>query len=267
MVITHLTTGAPASIMRADVVVCTNQHRQAKFWRKNNVESLFVVLSATAMLWMGMSELLNDVYRIPANEFFDAYDDQLQTSENDGRTIRKASRLYDQMPAWSLGNIELRRYASLVLMGCASISSNGGNDPLCASEGIRNALVASIKKAPVEPLSWALLADLELRLRDDRLLALQYLKQSYRVALVEPEHSLYRLNVAFRCADKWDKDVRRLLQKEMVVLFPEVGRNPNAAAFIEQIKSDTLVQDFFRTLLRGNDVALKQYEAALERAL
>ncbi|WP_462322684.1 hypothetical protein [Halochromatium sp.] len=85
---------------------------------------------------------------------------------------------------------------------------------------INTAVTATRTKAPVQPLGWAYLADLRLPPSGDCREAMAALRQSYRVAPIEPDLIVYRLELAVRCPRQWSPallnamraDLQRLLR-------------------------------------------------------
>ena len=222
-----------------------------------------VLVAAIVLIWVCAMGLVQSQRRIPAGSYFDTHQAQFEPTANDSPSLDKALGYYRQMQRDARGAEEWRRLAALLLMTKSRHPEPDENRLSPTEQEVRTALVASLAREPSHPLTWAYLADSELRFAGDMHKAAQELEQSYRVAPLEPDFFFYRLGIALRCKPQWNLAIVRYLRREMESLFPAQGENRNAMLFIQRAKSDAELRVFANTLLRQNQRAFGQYQMAL----
>ncbi len=235
--------------------------RPSSVWTfRDTLQGSLLSLVAVALLASAGFGLTRELTRIPANRYFVLHDTQLEAGEE--RYLHKAAELYARMPDWTRGAVEQRRLGFLRLM---EHKNQGSALPLTADEQtqIVRILTASLRQEPVHPLTWAYLAEADIMRRGDLSQALRYLKQSYRVAPIEPDFFFYRLDLALQCRAVWDAAFLDMIRAEIKSLFPESGTNPNARPFIRAIKSDPRLMAFVTRILKQDEGVFQRFEAKL----
>lgn len=202
--------------------------------------------------------------RIPANRYFKTHEEQFQSNTDNGATLRTARQHYRNISRSSLGPEDWRKIAALLLMFEKPTASAKGNNSSPTEHEIRTALVSSLEREPAHPLTWAYLADTDLRFGNNAKKALQKLEQSYRVAPLEPDFFFYRLGIALNCKQQWDIAILGHLRREIGSLFTEQGNSRNRDRFIELALSNVELRLLTRTLLRSNLKAFEHYQNALQ---
>ena len=226
--------------------------------------ALLLGLAAAALLAGAGRDLVRELHRIPANGYYETHEDRLPDASDAGRHLGKAIELYRHLPAWVRGAEEQRRLGGLLLMDLQRRQETGADAaPLDPPDGIDDALAASLAQAPAHPLTWAYLADAGLTRGGDPASACRTLKQSYRVAPVEPDFFFYRLGLALDCQDAWDAAFLGLIRPDIASVFPEAGANPNTGRFIETIKSNPRLATFVGGILKSDEAVFQRYEKAV----
>ena len=227
--------------------------------------AIFIGVAAILLCLVGIQGVMRELTIIPPNQFYDTYDERLQSDANQGLSLEKAVSLYDGLPPSALGPNELRRMAALGLMNRKRNPRIDASHAPLSTERIKALLFASLEKEPVHPLSWAYLADAALTQERDPQRGYEYLLQSYRVAPVEPDFVRYRMGLALACQDMWDVDFFEMLRRDVRSLFSNTGWNRNTSAFVRSIKASPRLTAFVGTLLMADGNARERYEAALKR--
>ena len=225
--------------------------------------SLLLALSlALFLLWDAGGALVRELARVPPNRFFELHEAEFRSPADAGRTLAKATALYDGMAQSARGPLELRRLAWLRLIARERQADAGPGQGAVGPDDLADLLRASLRREPVHPLSWAYEAA---AVSADPAAACRFLGQSYRVAPVEPDFFLYRFALALQCHASWDVSLFRAVTREIRALFPESGSNPATRAFVRAVESDPRLVSFVTRVLAADQGALQRFQDALRK--
>lgn len=227
---------------------------------------MLVGLAALGLLgWSGIG-LIKELNRIPANRFFETREGRFQSAADGGRSLARAAVLYEEVPTWTQGPRERRRLGVIRLIETKrqrAAEDRAETGP--ASETMAGILASSLEMEPAHPLTWAYLSELELAGRSDSVKAFHYLKQSYRVAPIEPSFFFYRLGLALRCNQHWDVAFFRMLRREMMSIFAEPGWHPNRKGLVQLVRKQPRLRPFITRMLGKDETLLLRFEQALNK--
>ncbi|NKN34552.1 hypothetical protein [Marichromatium bheemlicum] len=208
--------------------------------------------------------LLDSLQRIPADRYFEIHSARLD--QPDAAAIRAAAiTRYQQIPDTVLGAEEARRLGALLIMAAKRDLPTQQPATETGAEAIA-ALSTSLRQQPANPLTWAYLAEAELRFNHDRAAALRALEQSYRVGPFAAELLVYRLGLALQCRREWTPNLVGHLREEIAALFPEPRRwRRYRRQFIHLAHTAPNLDAITRVLLRPHPTALAQYQKDYDR--
>jgi len=230
----------------------------------DTLAGLGVVLIAAILLRSAGGDLFADLQRIPPNRFFDAQEERLQSPEDEGRSLMKGIELYRRATNEMLGPQEQRQLGLLLLLeGKRTTEDMEPAEREASANAAIAALTTSLHRDPVQPLTWTYLADIALTYEDSSKDALRALKESYRIAPVDPNLVLYRFELAVRLTGHWDAELLRLIRPDIIALFPEQGWYPKRNAFIKRIRANPELKPLVTAILRPAPGALKRFQKAV----
>jgi len=187
------------------------------------------------------------------------HEERLTAEDDEGRSLKRAIALYGEMPSWAQGAQELRRLGMLLVLDHKRARAEDAPAPASSLP----ALSASLAEAPVHPLSWAYLAEAALLEEDDPARVFRYLKQSYRVAPIEPSFFFYRLGLALKCRRHWDDTFQTMLRRELQSIFRRAGWHPNRKRLIQLAKNHSVFLAFVERQLAPDQEALERFAKAV----
>ncbi|MFD2113002.1 hypothetical protein [Thiorhodococcus fuscus] len=230
----------------------------------DTLAGLGVALIAAILLRSAGGALFADLQRIPPNRFFVAQEERLQSPDDAGRSLMKGIELYRRATKEMLGPQEQRQLGLLLLLeGKRTTEDRDPADRETAANAAIAALTTSLHRAPVQPRTWTYLADVALTYRASPKDALRALKESYRMAAVDPNLVLYRFELATRLRGYWDTELLRLIRPDIIALFPEQGWSPKRNAFIKRIKANPELKPLVAAILRPDPGALERLQKAI----
>lgn len=236
--------------------------RRRPWTRADTLSGLGVALAALALLKVAGGALVADLQRIPPNRFFEAHEERLQGPEDEDRLV-KGITLYRDAANAMLGPVEQRQLGLLLLLeGKRTARNMTPTDRQSAADTAISALAASLHRAPVQPLTWTYLTDVALTLENRPRKALRTLKESYRVAPIDPNLVLYRFELAIRLRRHWDAEFLRLIRPDLIALF-EQGGHPKRGEFIQLIRANPKLHPIATIILKRTPDALDRYQRAI----
>jgi hypothetical protein len=238
------------------------ESRRRPWGRRDSLLGLGLGLAALGLAWTAAQGLTRELLRIPPNRFIELHETRLDSPEDAGRSRDKALELYERLPSWALGSVELRRLGKLWLLKALDERAAGGDADAAIAAG-EAALDASLRLAPIQPPAWAYRADLARLRTAGAALACRVLKGSYAVAPVEPDFAVYRLGVALECVEHWDIELLGMIRRDVRALFAPGAHGAERRALVEVTREDRRLTAFVERLLRDDAEGLALYRRGL----
>ncbi|WPL11518.1 hypothetical protein [Thiorhodovibrio litoralis] len=254
--------------MRADAQQGSPAHplpgtsRSAPWASRHHIGAAFIIALALVLLILSAQQLLSQLSRIPANSYYKQHQAQFLSADDGTGYLRNATDRLERIPPARRGDLEWRRLAATLLM--LPLPDDNPEARSQRLDATTQAAVASLSRNPVHPLGWVYLTNLRLPPDGDCASGMPVLKQSYRVAPVEPDYVTYRLDLAVRCPMQWDSAFLDALRTDVLTLLrhPHYGRQTALGAWAAQRPR---VQAFISRLLREHPQESERFDRIIRR--
>ena len=242
--------------------------RTAPWGLRDSLLAATLIFLGLALLILAGTQLVSQLSRIPANSYYSQHQARFLDSENGVSYLQEAGNRLKRIPPQRRGEEEWRRLAATELLQPTDDETDETDEGLQRQRqaSINTAVTATLTQAPVQPLGWAYLADLRLPPSGDCREAMAALRQSYRVAPIEPDLVPYRLELAVRCPRQWSPALLNAMRADLHAFYaPQNNSYGRDRAFITWLKDQPQVQALVQRLLRDQPEGLNQFERALKR--
>lgn len=224
---------------------------------------------ALVLLAGGTFSLGRELARIPSVQYVKTAADRLGSPDPDIRTEARnhALDLHESLDPNLLWAEDLRRRAGLHIMASKDFTAEG--DRGAAIEAAREARVLleqAVQRVPVDPLTWASLADAALTIEPgkDRQ-AFRLLETSYAMEPVDPDLLAYRFRLAIALRRHWDPRFFAMLRRDLNGLLRLPTWQPPARAFHAAAKTDFALFRLSQLLARSDPEMLENWERHAKR--
>jgi hypothetical protein len=248
--------------MPTEARIASSISAPARWLARDSLLAATVATLALALLILSGQQLLIQLSRIPANSVYRTHEARFTGSENSADYVRDTVARFQQMPPARRGALEWRRLATLQML--LPLPEDQPDSIATRQQQVFTALGQSLILDPAHPLSWAMLSALQAPPLGECASSLATLRQSYRVAPIDPDYLPYRLQIAIRCSADWDAPFTQTLRADLLTFY-RYGRAARRKEVITLVQADPIAQDLIRQLLTHQPDARKRFEADIKR--
>ena len=231
--------------------------------RRDTGSAALIIAAASALLILSGSRLVAELNRIPTNSYYNRHQPEFLSPDNGPRYAQEAANRLNQVPHVYRNAQSWQRLATALT--ALPLPDHIPNTVAVRKEAIAQALTETLRRNPVQALSWSYLAHLEMPPHGNCGKAMAALRQSFHVVPVEPDFLAYRLQLAARCPLHWDTPLLAALRRNIVALYSGRPRYARNRAFVTWLSDRPQLLALARRLLAQQEEVYSRLERDLSR--